>query len=239
MNRFAAPLLFAALIVLSPSFTQDALACSCGGRPDPAMAMSSATAVFAGRVVAADRTMARFQVERIWKGKETAEIVMLTGTKIFPNGTMSSTSCDYYYAQGQQYVVYATATGEGLLSPGCSRTGPLEDSEVRALDRVVPHKRIAIEEQRCAVAGLAAGEIQVLAVNSEAIALGSVRTLVEGAGGNFSSTTDNTGRTIYKNLTPGEYTITAESDGYAPRRYKLQLPSQGCVVASIVLLPRV
>jgi hypothetical protein len=240
MNRLAAPLLFAAVFLVLPLFSQEAFACSCAGRPDAAMALNSASAVFSGRVVAADQTMARFQVEKVWKGKEAAEILMLTGNETFANGRMLISSCAYNYVQGQDYVVYARASVEGLISSPCTRTGPLQDAEVRALDRVVPHKRVAVEKQSCTASGPTAGEIRILAVNSGSEAIGSVRTLLERTGGsNVSLTADEAGRAVYRNLASGEYTITVDSDGYAPRRYKLQLPSQGCVVASIVLLPRV
>jgi hypothetical protein len=101
-------------------------ACSCIAPGPPEEALASSTAVFAGKVTeivapanlgGAEPMRVTFEVSQGWKGAEQKTIVVHTSG--------SSASCGFEFAQGQEYLVYASES-EGTLQTGlCSRTAQL------------------------------------------------------------------------------------------------------------------
>jgi len=105
-------------------------------------AFEKATVVFLGEVVWLDRLTIKFKVDRIWKGPEAEDITMQTGTKDNGDGTFTSSSCDYGFSRGQNYLVYAYGPANELKTHACSRTALLKyaEEEMKALDEITPHK---------------------------------------------------------------------------------------------------
>jgi hypothetical protein len=116
-----------ALVALASIFNPTcAFACSCRPPGPPAEALASATAVFSGRVTAvsgavdsggSDPVQATFAVTRVWKGADQPTVVVATPA--------SSASCGVAFAQGQEYLVYASDVEGRLQTVACSRTAPI------------------------------------------------------------------------------------------------------------------
>jgi len=109
--------------VVSPTC---AFACRCRPPGPPADALASATSVFSGRVTALagavdsggpDPVQATFAVTRVWKGAGQPTVVVVTPA--------SSASCGFAFAQGQEYLVYASEIEGRLQTIVCSRTAPI------------------------------------------------------------------------------------------------------------------
>jgi hypothetical protein len=120
--------LVAGLWAASP---ERALACSCMMPGTPAQEMDRSVAVFAGRVVSinapvgivissADPVVITFDVSQVWKGPEEATIRLTTAR--------DSASCGYEFTTGQEYIVYAYHSEEGLSTGLCTRTNRLENA---------------------------------------------------------------------------------------------------------------
>ena len=101
-------------------------ACRCRPPGPPADALASATSVFSGRVTALagavdsggpDPVQATFAVTRVWKGAGQPTVVVVTPA--------SSASCGFAFAQGQEYLVYASEVDGRLQTIVCSRTAPI------------------------------------------------------------------------------------------------------------------
>lgn len=93
-------------------------------------ALPAYAAAFAGRVVSvqdagADRKVT-LQVFRAWKGPRARTLDLVT----------SAGACGVAFAQGGDYVVYATGKKDDLRTDACSLTAPLAESAkaVRQLD---------------------------------------------------------------------------------------------------------
>jgi hypothetical protein len=86
----------------------------------------------------------KFKVNRIWKGQESEEIKMLTGTKDNGDGTFTSSSCDYSFSKGQKNLVYAYGPPEELKTHACCRTVLLKyaEEEMRGLDEITPQRAV-------------------------------------------------------------------------------------------------
>ncbi|CAH1054551.1 hypothetical protein [Paenibacillus pseudetheri] len=119
-------LIFMALLTVHPSVTY---ACSCVVPAEPLEAMESSSAVFTGKVVdkkepkgtlisSADPVKVTFEVDSSWKGVEGNQVTLTTA--------LSSASCGFEFVEGESYIVYASANGEGesdkLVASLCSRT---------------------------------------------------------------------------------------------------------------------
>jgi hypothetical protein len=101
-------------------------ACRCRPPGSPADALASATSVFSGRVTALagavdsggpDPVQATFAVTGVWKGADQPTLVVVTPA--------SSASCGFAFAQGQEYLVYASEVDGRLQTIACSRTAPI------------------------------------------------------------------------------------------------------------------
>lgn len=149
---------FCALLIL-PLTAGEAFGCVCVLDPDPTPAkiraarldaFEKATAVFSGEVVSLDRLTVRFRADKIWKGGEAGEIVMLTGTRENSDGTVTSSSCDYGFKKGERYLVYAYGPRGELKTHSCSRTALLKhaEGEMEGLDEITPHKTVGAEPEQ-------------------------------------------------------------------------------------------
>ena len=136
-------LVLASMLGIMASLPQATYACSCIEPPAPDVALEESAAVFAGKVITVDgperravfvstfpfiafaggmgSTEATFQVSKVWKGPPHQQI--LVGT------TGDSAMCGYSFEGGQEYVVYANNTPEGLSTTLCSRTQPLDHAQ--------------------------------------------------------------------------------------------------------------
>jgi hypothetical protein len=116
------------LFGLMASTPDQAFACSCLPPSPPLESMAGSDAVFAGKVVlveegsgaiisSADPIKVVFEVSRVWKGEEKADIALTTAR--------DSASCGYDFMVGGEYLVYANNSETGLTTGLCSRTMPL------------------------------------------------------------------------------------------------------------------
>ena len=102
----------AAFLLLTPSA---AFACVCPPIPpnqtvEQARAafleeVEKATAIFSGEVIESSLVEAKLKVDKVWKGNLKGEIVILTGVKMYEDGSYSRSSCDYGgYHAGRKYL---------------------------------------------------------------------------------------------------------------------------------------
>ena len=122
----------------------DALGCVCF-KPTPKQLnaqrpadLRKATVVFSGEVISLDTFRVKFKVDRLWKGQESREITMLTGAIENGNGSVTTTTCDYRFTQGQVYLVWAYGPLNSLRTDTCTRTALTEyaEAEMKALDKI-------------------------------------------------------------------------------------------------------
>lgn len=140
MHRMNVILTLAMIVtILLLAVPRPAHACSCAAPPAPAVALGRADAVFAGRVTAIDTPLlsritgsgnvrqVTFAVSDVWKGEVPQEITLSTAA--------SSAACGYEFDQGDDYLVYAGESRDGLSTGLCSRTQPLSTAteDLRAL----------------------------------------------------------------------------------------------------------
>jgi hypothetical protein len=220
-------------VLMLPSLSTDAYACSCGGIPDIGSSLSRADAVFSGRVVAADMFRARIQVDTVWKGEAGSEITMLTGVEDLGNGMMRSNSCNYSYTAGATYIIFAGGAPNQLLAQGCSRTGLATPELARDLNTVARPKRIGDEIRSCS----GTNEIRVAMATPDSKPIPAVTLSAESSGRKYGSITDQSGKSIFAGLQSGEFKITASADGYLAKQSTVNVIANACVEASLYLLP--
>jgi len=110
-----------------------AAACSCMVLPPADIALTEATAVFSGEVIAIDDSkgmdgesgkIVRFKATDVWKGVDNADISVLTGS--------DSAGCGIDFTIGKEYLVYAHTwdmNGKTVLSTTiCDRTAELANA---------------------------------------------------------------------------------------------------------------
>ncbi|MCI0661952.1 MAG: hypothetical protein L0220_12845 [Acidobacteria bacterium] len=90
-----------------------------------------ASVIFSGEVISVDMLEVKFKVDRVWKGEDKKEITMSTGVRKNEDGTVSFTSCDYDFAQGEKYIVYARVVKDYLQTSQCSGTRLFKNAEGR------------------------------------------------------------------------------------------------------------
>jgi hypothetical protein len=138
----------AVILILSPLFYSNALACSCptiGTTSEQAKAarlkdFKSAAAFFTGEVIELEENKVKFKIDKIWKGESVDEILMVIQLKK-DDGRYVRTSCDYYYELNEKYLVYAYGTSEELTTYECTRTTrfkntELIEQEIKGLDEI-------------------------------------------------------------------------------------------------------
>jgi carboxypeptidase family protein len=126
--------------------------------------------------------------------------------------------CGYEFQTGVDYVVYAYKNAEGRLEANiCSRTRPL------------PETAEDMEYFRAMSDAPEIGEIRVRTSPWDAPGKPGVTIVAAGAGSRHSVLTDDTGAAVFTGMSPGEYTIHAESDGDLPDDPKVELHAKGCL----------
>lgn len=106
-------------------------ACSCVPPAPAREASAQVDAVFTGRVTeieenggivssSADPLKVTFMVQEAWKGVSENTIHLYTA--------MSSASCGYPFVRGQEYIVYAYSSDDGLSTGLCTRTALLSEA---------------------------------------------------------------------------------------------------------------
>jgi len=104
----------------------EARACDCAPNPPPKQALAKAAAVFSAKVdkiedegVAGRKVT--LSIHEVWKGVQGKTVVVSTAK--------SGAACGYGFQQGQSYLIYAHAEGNGLRVSLCSRTIPLDKAK--------------------------------------------------------------------------------------------------------------
>jgi len=108
------------------------------------VALANATAVFAGEVVSeeyrdvntessskpaeAKVLVVRLKVKRWWKGDGAEEVQLYTSSRKYPDGRVSEIANDFFFREGESYLVYAYGHEEKLRTDGCGRTRKLADA---------------------------------------------------------------------------------------------------------------
>jgi hypothetical protein len=121
-------------------------ACTCGDtRPTVAEARDNALMVFSGSVVddeyragatfpdgkpAGAELVARFKIDRWWKGERLPEIFLFTEQFLAADHSISVSDCAYRFEVGGRYLVYAGFFLGRLRAIYCSRTSEI----TKALD---------------------------------------------------------------------------------------------------------
>jgi hypothetical protein len=129
--------------------------CVCVGLPEKSTPEQSramlvkdfneAFAIFSGKVIALDTFKVKFKVDKLWKGDFGSEVTMSTGARDNGDGTYTSSSCDFNFKLGENYLVYAYGASAGeIQARACTRTRLLRyaDQEMKDLDEVWPHKQM-------------------------------------------------------------------------------------------------
>ncbi|MFL6228305.1 MAG: hypothetical protein ACJ741_05965 [Pyrinomonadaceae bacterium] len=141
-------LTFLFFLTASPSM----LGCVCEKTPSVAKAFKEADAVFSAKFVGAEyrkgivdglrRVMEgrevkktdyevlvlKFEVERWWKGNPVNEVILITGRTRDPDSKEIIPDCEYPFAEGELYLVYAYAGESGLETSNCTRTKRLKEA---------------------------------------------------------------------------------------------------------------
>ena len=238
-----------AIVFLSAPATRLS-ACSCVGPGTPCSAAGSSAAVFTGRVLditdvpahplpagnngralarrrqgdfpaqrgrdfaplSRSLRVVRLQLGEVLSGVDRSqkEIEIVTGS--------GGGDCGYEFQTSVDYVVYAYKNREGRLETNiCSRTRTLADA---AED---------MEYFRAMSNAPETGEIRVRTGLPDTPGNAGATIIAEGAGSRYSALSDGAGNAIFTGLSPGEYTIHAESDGDLPDDPKVELHAKGCL----------
>ena len=124
------------------------------------VALANATAVFAGEVVSEEYPdvntdpsgkpaearvlVIKLKVKRWWKGDGAEEVQLYTSSRKYPDGRISEIANDFFFREGESYLVYAYGPKEKLRTDGCGRTRNLADAgeDLRELgEGKVPEKK--------------------------------------------------------------------------------------------------
>lgn len=192
--------LFAALIIALSLFATDVYACQCRERKPPCAQYGDADVVFVGSVARITRAMQvprdriNFSIERAVKG--------LSGNSVELVGYGSS--CDYGFAEGQTYLVYAyrnSKTNE-LYTYYCTRTTELSNATADLAFFDLPSEK----RQSPQIVGV---------LRDNDMRLRKVSVVASGSGGNYRTTTDNEGWFTLKVPRPGKYRVRVSLPLYA------------------------
>jgi Carboxypeptidase regulatory-like domain len=157
------------------------------------------------------KRVVRIQLREVLTGVDPGqkEIEIVTG--------MGGGDCGYAFQSGVDYVVYAYRNSEGRLETGiCFRTRPL----AQATEDVAYFHAVATAP--------GTSEIRIVTGPPGASGMPGVRTTIAGAGSHYAASTDTAGQAKFGGLPPGEYKVTAESEGYLPADRTVQLHAKGC-----------
>ena len=144
-------LLFFVLIFSLPPATP-AADCVCVKEPHPSeekvkadrrQVYDTATAVFAGKVIALDAYTVTFRLEKRWKGDSLDEVILSTGAVPGYDGTPLPEECSYQFHLGEEYLVYAFGAAKKLKAYICSTLlSKNAAEEEKGLDRIKLHETI-------------------------------------------------------------------------------------------------
>jgi len=81
--------------------------------------------IFSGELIEMDGLTLKFKVERLWKGEFKDEVSMATGAIRSGDGFLLTSMCDYKFALGRKYLVFAHGSKDKLKASKCSWTGKL------------------------------------------------------------------------------------------------------------------
>jgi hypothetical protein len=85
-----------------------------------------AVAVFSGDIVKTDIFRVRFKVDRVWKGKLPPDFLMRTGARRAADGSVTTTSCDYYFPRSGKFFVFAFGSSiRTMRATSCTHTSDL------------------------------------------------------------------------------------------------------------------
>ena len=97
--------------------------------------LGKAIAVFIGRVTERDELTVTFEVDAVWKGELGPSYTMSSGAVANADGTFSISSCDFNFARGRWYLVFAV----GKTLPEAKAMSCTHTSEMRYAMATLPH----------------------------------------------------------------------------------------------------
>ena len=220
-------------------------ACGCILSEHPCQQTAEAAAIFAGRVTDIRRLhpprkmdddvsdlwvelVVSLSVSESFKGPGTPSIEVVTG-----NG-----SCGYPFEIGKTYLVFAQArsvTGGGppLSTHKCGHNAEIDQAgdSLRYL-----RQRVVEPEPRPLLYGSVLGRLRTATGEGTGISYRrDVWVRAEGPEGVADVLTDEQGRYVLEDLSPGHYRITVP--GLAAPPLEVELPVEGCVRALVVVDP--
>src|SRR5262245_10077945 len=241
-------LVSAAVVAWLPS---SGSACSCAGPLTVCEAYDAATAVFTGVVSLISDTsikleagsqsltyagkLVRFSVEHVYKGQESAELSVETGS--------GGGDCGYHFEAGIRYLVYAYAATQGRLGTGiCTRTNLFADAS-EDLDYVLGRPE---SKTTTRISGVVVQYTSETAKNGYQLErpISGTKVTITGKNRSFESVTSQDGSYRVIGLPPGEYRVKADLPGNLAlidetgKDYvEATIPSGGCAIANIVAEP--
>jgi hypothetical protein len=98
-------------------------------------------AVFSAEVVELDDYNVKLKISRLWKGEPAEVITMSTGRVKIDETHSRTSSCDYRFKAGENYLVYARKFEAGLVAYKCTGTKLLNKAErdITELDNLNPN----------------------------------------------------------------------------------------------------
>jgi hypothetical protein len=151
-------------------FASPGYACLCAGEPTVEESFKDASAVFTGKFLRAEYRggiknelheigleawgkkgeryevlVYIFQVDRLWKGAEAYEIVLITDNTRSPDGSESISDCGLGFQTGKEYLIYAYSNGEHISANACSRTMNIKRaaSDIKRLNKLAKPVRMS------------------------------------------------------------------------------------------------
>lgn len=105
-----------------------------------------ALAVFAGTVIDQNTFSVTLEVERAWKGPAVKVLTLSTSAKVYEDGNIGISSCDYPFKTGGKYLVFANPTEQSsseMRATSCTLTTMWKDANdtVRRLDGLAEREK--------------------------------------------------------------------------------------------------
>ncbi len=82
-----------------------------------------------GKHIDWETLVVKIQVERWWKGEAALEIFLVTDETKNSDGTVTNSSCNYKFKEGESYLVYAYGKESELRTNVCRGTGALAEAK--------------------------------------------------------------------------------------------------------------
>ncbi len=103
-----------------------------------------ASAIFNGEVIRLDKFKVGFRVDKVWKGEMAEELIISNGIIDEGNGKLKIFTEVTRFKFGEKYLVYATGSGEKMISSSCTGTGQLKNSD----DRIKFLQEIKLQKEK-------------------------------------------------------------------------------------------